>query len=170
MKRLLLLIVCIASLCAPTAALADLSAKSAFVLIRKVAPGEPFQDAIGFLGHHTGEWGVDGASDLKVRRWGTPSDEWFFDVLHDTKVVRATRITWVTPGKRDQQMTFSNLTTEGKFFFGRPGKFRTLTEAEWVEMDGKLLVLLKMGAAESDGVTLLTGIRNDAKESAKYGF
>lgn len=153
-----------------TSAYADLSAKSAFTLTTKVSPGTEFKEATGFLGKHSGEWTVDEAARMKVRRWGTPSDEWYFDVLHNGTVVRATRIIWVTKSRRDQQHKFSQLTTEGKRFFGVSGKFKGSSVAEWTELEDALLINVTMGDKPEDGVTMLTGIRNDKMESAKYGF
>ena len=149
-------------------ALADLSPRSAFVLVRRVAPGDTFKDATAFLGAHAAEWGMEGG--LKLRRWGTAADEWIFDVLHDARVVRATRITWNVRGRRDQQRLFSQLTTEGRKFFGFAAKFRGQTEAEWTELDGTLLVRAKLEDAPEGGVTLLTGIRQDKMQSETYGF
>lgn len=161
----LLLLAC--TLYAATPVWADLSAKSAFTLIRRVAPGDDIREASAFLGDYASE---RAAHDMKVRRWGTIDDEWFFDVLHDASQVRATRITWVTKGRRDQQTTYAQLTAEGKRFFGAVGTFNGFEEAEWREMGGKLLVRVRMGKNLEEGVTLLTGIRNDPMSSEKYGF
>lgn len=159
-----------ALLMCPVCASADLSAKGAFVLLRRIAPGTEFKDANAFLGRYSGEWAVDEAAGIKVRRWGTSSDEWYFDVLHDGRVVRASRITWQVSGRRDQQHTFSHLTTEGKKFFGKNAKFVGQNVAEWTELEETILVSVRMGDRAEDGVTMLTGIRNDEMESAKYGF
>ena len=166
------LAVALALLCllfAPGPSEADLSGSGAFVLIQKVAPGTELADATAFLGAHASEEAAEGKG-MKVRRWGDDDDDWMLDVLHDGSVVRATRIIWSTDTKREQQTIFSQLTTAGKKYFSRTAKFQGLDQAEWVEMDGKLLVRARIEPDLSDGVTLLTGIRNDAKESAKYGF
>lgn len=169
MKRRLLAVLILCLLGLPVACEAALSASAAFTLIQKVAPGTELPDAVSFLGNHASEGAAEGAG-MKVRRWGTEEDDWLLDVLHDGSVVRATRITWITRTKRDQQTIFSQLTTAGKKYFGGTAKFRGLDQAEWLEMDGKLLVLARIEPELSQGVTLLTGIRNDAKESSKYGF
>ena len=148
---------------------AVLSGSGAFVLIQKVAPGTEMADASAFLGAHASEKAGEGAG-MKIRRWGGEDDDWMLDVLHDGSVVRATRIIWNTETKREQQTIFSQLTTAGRKYFSRTAKFQGLDQAEWVEMDGKLLVRARIEPDLSDGVTLLTGIRNDAKESGKYGF
>ena len=148
---------------------AALSGSGAFVLIQKVAPGTELADASTFLGTYASEEAAEGAG-MKIRRWGDEDDDWMLDVLHDGSVVRATRIIWNTDTKREQQTIFSQLTTAGKKYFSRTAKFQGLDQAEWVEMDGKLLVRARIEPELSDGVTLLTGIRNDAMESGKYGF
>ncbi len=147
---------------------AELSPRGAFVLVRRVAPGDAFKDATAFLGTYAAEW--DAADNLKVRRWGTAADEWIFDVLHDARVVRATRVTWHVRGRRDQQRLFAQLTTEGRKFFGFAANFRGQTEAEWTELDGALLVRARIGEGADGGVTLLTGVRNDKMQSETYGF
>lgn len=152
-------------------AYAVLSARSAFTLIRRIPPGETLSGAVSFLGQHASEWVVDAAAKVKVRRWGTEGeDDWYFDVLHDGAVVRAARITWPTASKREQQAIFSQLTTEGKKFFGRPGTFRGMSEAEWKDFDGRWLVRAKLEAEISGGVTLLSGIRDEKMDSGKFGF
>jgi hypothetical protein len=167
--RLIFFSAALTILCAASAT-ADLSPRGAFVLVRRVAPGDTLNDATAFLGAHAVEWAVDAAAGLKLRRWGEASDEWVFDVLHDTRVVRATRITWNVRGMRDKQRLFSRLTTEGRKFFGFPAKSRGLTEADWTELGGTLLVRARLSDEREGGVTLLTGIRGDGLESEKYGF
>jgi hypothetical protein len=82
----------------------------------------------------------------------------------------ASRVTWRTKTKRDQQTTFSQLTSAGKKYFGRVAKFKNLTNAEWTEAGGTLLVKAVMEEAVSDGVTLLTAVRDREVDSGKYGF
>ena len=170
MRTFSLIAVLAAVLIAASPVWADLSPRSAFVLVRRVAPGDEFKDATAFLGLHAAEWTADEASGLKLRRWGTAADEWTFDVLHDTRVVRATRIAWNVRGRRDRQRLFSQLTTEGRKFFGFAATFRGHEEAEWTELDGTLLVRARIEEGADGGVTLLTGIRKDRMESEKYGF
>lgn len=149
---------------------AALSASGAFVLIRKVAPGDEFSDAAKFLGQHASERSSMGGKRMKITRWGSESDEWIFDVLHDGETVRATRIIWNTRTKRDQQTIFSQLTSEGRKYFGRAATFDGFDQAEWKELGGKLLVQARIEPEITQGVTLLTGIRNDEKESLTHGF
>jgi hypothetical protein len=151
-------------------ALANLSAQKAFTLIRSVPPGERIDSAAKFLGAYSAERSVNGAAGIKVRRWGRQEDEWFLELLHDGSLVMASRITWMTKTKRDQQTTYSQLTTAGKKYFGRVAKFKGLTEAEWTEAGGALLVRAIMKENVSDGVTLLTGVRDREVDSGKYGF
>jgi hypothetical protein len=151
-------------------AFADLSAQRAFILIRSVPPGEDLEKAEEFLGAHAGERDVKGSAGIKVRRWGGSEDEWIIDLLHDGSRVMASRITWRTESKRDQQTIFSQLTSAGKKYFGRNGKFNGLTEAVWTDMGGTLLVMAKQEAELAQGVTLLTGVRDSEVDSGKYGF
>ncbi|MDR3254335.1 MAG: hypothetical protein LBT31_02035 [Synergistaceae bacterium] len=153
-----------------SASFANLSASGAFTLLRKIPPGEDVADAVKFLGVHATERTVDAKTGIKVRRWGTEKDKWVFDVLHDGLVVRAARITWITVSKRDQQMIFGQLTSEGRKFFGRGGEFHGKEEAEWRDIGEKWLVIAKMEKELSNGVTLLSGIRDARMDSGKYGF
>lgn len=154
-----------AALCG--AAYAELSARSAFVLVRRVAPGDSLADAVSFLGEHYDETDVSG---LRVRRWGDEAAEWTFDVLHDGARVRATRITWRTPGRREQQRVFSQLTTEGRRFFGSAARSDGTRSAEWRELEGTILVRATMSDAIDGGVSLTVAVRNDAMTSEPYGF
>lgn len=151
-------------------AFAELSASGAFSLIRKIPPGEDMKAAGTFLGEYSSEKIVDEKAGIKIRSWGTPDDEWYFDVLHDGKVVRACRITWTTNSRGRQQTIFAQLSTAGKQFFGKPGVFRNQMETEWTDFDGKWLVRAKQGANAWDGVMLLSGIRDQRMDSGKYGF
>jgi hypothetical protein len=149
---------------------AALSASGGFTLIRKIPPGETIEGAVAFLGEHARERTVDEGAGIKVRRWGTPGDTWFFDVLHDGEYVRAARVTWATSSKRDQQTIFSQLTTSGKKFFGRTGTFKGMSEAEWRDFDGSWIVRARIGNEIADGVTLLSGIRDEEMDSGRFGF
>jgi hypothetical protein len=149
---------------------ADLSASGAFTLIRKIPPGEEISEAAKFLGEYESEKTVDAKEGIKIRRWGTPKDEWVFDVLHDGVLVRATRITWVTGSRREQQTIFAQLTSEGKKFFGKTAVFHGFTEAEWTDFGEKWLVLARQGDGPAGGVALLSGIRDAVMDSGKYGF
>ncbi len=152
------------------AARAELSAQGAFVLIKSIPPGESIAAVDKFLGKPAEERTLDQKSGIKVRRWGTPDDSWFMEVLHNGSLVRASRITWSVRSKGEQQTVFAQLTTAGRKFFGRAGKFRGSTEAEWSSFDDKWLVSVKLGDSIEDGVTVLSGIRGDRMESGKYGF
>lgn len=146
---------------------AALSARGAFVLVRRVAPGDSLEGAAQFLGEHDDE--VE-ASDLRVRRWGDGSAEWTFDVLHDGARVRATRITWRTQGRRDQQRVFAELTAEGKRSFGAAAQSDGSRAAQWTELEGTILVRATMAEAIDGGVSLTVGVRNDKMTSEPYGF
>ncbi|MDR0649757.1 MAG: hypothetical protein LBF92_10540 [Synergistaceae bacterium] len=149
---------------------AVLSPSGAFTLIRRIPPGEPLGDAAAFLGQHVSEKTVDSKEGIKIRRWGTASDKWFFEVLHDGSLVRAARINWVTASRGEQQKIFGQLTGEGRRFFGKGATYRTRTEAEWTDFGEKWLVLARQGEGPTDGVTLLSGIRDAEMDSGKYGF
>jgi hypothetical protein len=148
---------------------ADLSGRHAFTLLQTVPPGELLEDAAEFLGRHAAERAASGGDGIKIRRWGTQNDSWIFEVLHDGGTIRATRVTWMTRAKRDQQIIFSQLTTAGKNFFGRLGKFKGLTEVEWCDFGGRWIVRAKIKES-GDGVYLLSGIRGERMDSGKYGF
>jgi hypothetical protein len=159
----------VVGICAGSAS-ANLSAAKAFTLIRSVPPGEGIERATDFLGSFATERVVNDSAGIRVRRWGGSSDEWFIDVLHDGELVMASRVTWRTRTKRDQQTTFSQLTSAGTKYFGWKATFKSLTEAEWIDMGGALVVRVKMGPELSEGVTLLTGVRDSEVDSGKYGF
>jgi hypothetical protein len=149
---------------------AVLSPSGAFTLIRRVPPGEALSDASSFLGQHVSEKTVDSREGIKIRKWGTASDKWFFEVLHDGSLVRAARINWVTVSRGEQQKIFGQLTGEGRRFFGKSAAYRGRTEAEWTDFGEKWLVLARQGEGPADGVTLLSGIRDADMDSGKYGF
>jgi hypothetical protein len=150
-------------------ALADLSAKAAFLLLEKVPPGEYYPDARKFLGLPSAERTVDIEKDIKITRWGKSADSWTFEVLHDAEQVRATRITWRTATKSDQQRIFSQITTAGKNFFGSAAIFKNMEEAQWEDFEGRWLTRARIETGYS-GVTLLSGIRDAAMGSDRYGF
>ena len=164
---LLAVLLCLAC-CTPLRA--ELSAQGAFVLIKKIPPGEELAAVNKFMGAYTSERVLDAKAGIKVRRWGSPDDRWFIDVLHNGSLVRASRITWHTDSRSEQQTIFAQLTAAGRKFFGRAGKFCGSGEAEWESFDAKWLVRAKMGGGIEDGVTILSGIRDNRMESAKYGF
>jgi hypothetical protein len=149
---------------------ADLSANSAFTLIQKVPPGEWLDDAKSFLGPNASERIVDGALGIKVSTWGKASDTWVFDVLHDEDTVRATRITWRTKSRSQQQSIFSQLTATGKSFFRGFAKFNGMNEAEWSDFNGRWIVRATLCQNITDGVILLSGIRDAAMDSGRFGF
>lgn len=157
-------ILAVISLCG--CAHASLSARSAYVLIGRVAPGDSLEDAAKFLGAHTSERANGG--DI-VRTWGSDADEWKFDVLHDGKSVRATRITWRAENRRDRLTIFGQLTTEGRRYFGHAAKFPDFDTAEWSELDGRLLV---RAAVRHDAgiVSLLAGMRGGSRATDASGF
>jgi hypothetical protein len=148
---------------------ADLSAKAAFLLLEKVPPGEYYPDARQFLGLPSAERTVDIEQDIKITRWGKSADSWMFEVLHDAEQVRATRVTWRTATKGDQQRVFSQLTTAGKNFFGSAAIFKNMEEAQWEDFEGRWITRAKIEPGYS-GVTLLSGIRDAAMGSDRYGF
>jgi hypothetical protein len=148
---------------------ADLSAKAAFLLLEKVPPGEYYPDARQFLGLPSAERTVDIEKGLKITRWGKSADSWTFEVLHDAEQVRATRITWKTAAKSDQQRIFSQITTAGKNFFGSAAMFKNMEEAQWEDFGGRWITRARIEAGYS-GVTLLSGIRDAAMGSDRYGF
>jgi hypothetical protein len=151
-------------------AFADLSAKSAFTLLEKVPPGEPYPDARDFLGPASSERTVDSGRQIKITRWGKSGDTWIFEVLHDEEVVRATRITWRTKSKSEQQTTFSQLTTAGKKFFGKNAVFKGSGEAQWDDFGGRWIIRARIESDLAKGVTLLSGIRDSEVGSERYGF
>ncbi|MDR1650376.1 MAG: hypothetical protein LBR87_01160 [Synergistaceae bacterium] len=149
---------------------AALSAKGAFILLDKVPPGEYLPDAREFLGRPASSRVMDKNLGVGVLRWGSSGDSWFLDVLHDADTVRATRVTWRTKSRGEQQAIFSQLTTAGKNFFGRPAAFRGLSEAEWNDFGGRWIVVARIESDVTRGVTLLSGIRDQAMGSDKFGF
>jgi hypothetical protein len=152
------------------ASYADLSAQSAFTLIEKVPPGEYYPDAREFLGLPVAERTIDIGQNIKITRWGKSSDTWIFEVLHNEEDVRATRITWRTKSKGEQERIFSQLTTAGKNFFSKPGTFKGTKETEWSDFGNRWIVRLKIGDDLNKGVTLLSGIRDSVMGSDKFGF
>ena len=151
-------------------AYAALSAKAAFTLLEKVPPGEYYPDAKKFLGPPSAERVVDIDAGIKITRWGKTADTWIFEVLHDDEDVRATRITWRTKTKSEQQTIFSQLTTVGKQFFGKAAEFNGIKEAQWNDFGGRWIVKARMEDDLARGVTLLSGIRDSAMGSDRFGF
>jgi hypothetical protein len=149
---------------------ATLSARSAFTLLEKVPPGEYYADARNFLGLPSAERVVDIGDDIKITRWGKAADTWIFEVLHDDEVVRATRITWRTKTKSEQQTIFSQLTTVGRKFFGITAKFKGMDEAQWDDFGGRWIVRARLEDDLARGVTLLSGIRDSVMGSDRFGF
>jgi hypothetical protein len=149
---------------------ADLSAKAAFALIEKVPPGESYADARQFLGLPSAERTVDMKNGVKIANWGKSADSWTFEVLHDAEQVRATRITWRTASKGDQQRIFSQLTAAGKKFFGSVAAFKNMEEAQWEDFGGRWITRARIENGAQGGVTLLSGIRDAAMGSDRYGF
>ena len=159
-----------ALLLAESIAYAALSAKSAFTLLEKVPPGEYYPDAKKFLGSPSAERVVDIGAGIKITRWGRSADTWIFEVLHDDEDVRATRITWRTKTKSEQQTIFSQLTTVGKQFFGKAAEFSGVKEAQWSDFGGRWIVKAVMNDDLTRGVTLLSGIRDSVMGSDRFGF
>ncbi|MDR3279229.1 MAG: hypothetical protein LBT23_01845 [Synergistaceae bacterium] len=149
---------------------AALSAKSAFTLLERVPPGEYLEDARKFLGSPASARTMDKNLSIGVMRWGKSGDTWILDVLHDEDTVRATRVTWKTKSRGEQQSIFSQLTTVGKNFFDKPAIFRGSNEAEWNDFGGRWIIVAKIEDDITKGVTLLSGIRDQAMGSEKYGF
>ena len=149
---------------------AVLSPSGAFTLIRRIPPGEELAEAVKFLGPHASEKTVDSKEGVKIRKWGTAQDKWFFEVLHDGTLVRAGRVSWVTDSRGEQQKIFGQLTGEGRRFFGKAATFKGRTEAEWTDFGEKWLVRARQGESYADGVFLLSGIRDALMDSGKYGF
>jgi hypothetical protein len=149
---------------------AILSPSGAFTLIRRIPPGESLTEAAKFLGSHVSEKTVNAKEGIKVRRWGTADDEWFFEVLHDGTLVRAARVNWITVSRGEQQKIFGQLTGEGRRFFGKAASYKGRTEAEWTDFGEKWLVRARQGEGPTDGVFLLSGIRDALMDSGKYGF
>ncbi|MDR1516030.1 MAG: hypothetical protein LBS45_10055 [Synergistaceae bacterium] len=149
---------------------ANLSPSGAFALIREIPPGEPMSEASEFLGKHVSEKTLDSKEGIKIRRWGTPADKWVFEVLHDGSMVRAARINWITSSRSEQQKIFGQLTGEGRRFFGKGAVYNGRLEAEWTDFGEKWLVRARQGEGSTDGVTLLSGIRDAEMDSGKYGF
>lgn len=147
---------------------ATLSPGSAFALTQHVAPGEDLRVSMAYLGDHTMEAPLSG--DLTVMTWGSPLDEWMLDVLNDGRYVRATRITWNVKGRRAQQTLFAQITSEGRKFFGTAPRFVDGSTAEWRELEGSLIMRAHIADELDGGVSLLTGVRNDAMASDIYGF
>ena len=149
---------------------AKLSGSQAFILIKKVPPGETLEKAVEFLGPHTTENTLDEEAGIKVRIWDIKDSKWSLDILHDGKVVRAAKVRWWKQDRGSASIVFAEMTVAGKKDFGKPGKFSKngdTDESYWEEMSGHWLVLAKRSG---DMVTLLSGIRNDEKESLRYGF
>jgi hypothetical protein len=167
-KRLAAAAMLTVSLISP--AFADLSAKGAFMLLEKVPPGEYYPDARDFFGPASSERTVDIDKQIKITRWGKSGDTWIFEVLHDEEDVRATRITWKTKSKSEQQAIFSQLTTAGKNFFGKSADFKGSGEAQWDDFGGRWIIRARIESDLAKGVTLLSGIRDSAVGSDRYGF
>jgi hypothetical protein len=155
-------------MCAPS--WGELSASGAFTLLGRIPPGEDMAEAVKFLGEHASEKTLNAKEGIKIWRWGAPSDKWMFDVLHDGKLVRAARITWITSSRREQQVLFAQLTGEGRKFFGKRATYNGNTDANWSDFGEKWIVSARQGDSPEDGVTLLSGIRDSDMGSAKYGF
>ncbi|MDR1509594.1 MAG: hypothetical protein LBS53_08150 [Synergistaceae bacterium] len=151
-------------------AMAAMSGSAAFTLLEKIPPGEFFSDAREFLGAPAFIRPIAGGNGMKLARWGKTSDPWFFDVLHDEDTVRATRITWRTKTRSEQQSIFSQLATAGGRFFGHGALFRGSEEAEWNDFDGRWIVRIKIEHDVTKGVTMLSGIRDQAVGSEQFGF
>lgn len=147
-----------------------LSAAGGFSLIRKVPPGEDLLSAEKFLGAYTSETVIDADGGIKIRRWGSENDSWFFDALHDGKEIKATRVKWTTRSVAEQQSIFAQLTTAGKNSFERRGQFAGSNEIRWSDFGGRWMVVARYGGNIADGTTLLSGIRSKEFDSAKYGF
>ena len=159
-----------AILSAASPSYAALSAKSAFTLLEKVPPGEYYPDAKKFLGSPSAERVVDIDGGIKITRWGKSADTWIFEVLHDDEDVRATRITWRTKTKSEQQTIFSQLTTVGKQYFGKIAEFNGMNEAQWEDFGGRWIVRARMEDDLERCVTLLSGIRDSVMGSDRFGF
>ena len=149
---------------------ATLSARSAFTLLEKVPPGEYYPNAKNFLGSPAEERVVDIDEGIMITLWGRPNDTWIFEVLHDEEDVRATRITWRTKKKSAQQTIFSQLTSVGRQFFGKTASFNGMNEAQWEDFGGRWIVRARLEKNIADGVTLLSGIRNNVMDSEQFGF
>ena len=132
-------------------------------------PGEYYPDARQFLGPPSAERTVDIENGVKITRWGKSADSWTFEVLHDDEQVRATRITWRSAAKSEQQRIFSQVTTAGKNFFGSAAIFKNMEEAQWEDFGGRWITRVRIETG-SGGVTLLSGIRDAAMGSDRYGF
>jgi hypothetical protein len=170
MRKLARTAISIALLLQAIPALAALSGNAAFTLLEKVPPGEYFPDAREFLGAPAFIRPIAGGNGMKTARWGKASDPWILDVLHDEDTVRATRITWRTKTRGEQQSIFSQLATAGGKFFGKGALFRGSNEAEWNDFDGRWIVRLKIENDVAKGVTMLSGIRDQAVGSEQFGF
>jgi hypothetical protein len=170
MKKFARAAISAALLLAALPAAAALSGSAAFTLLEKVPPGEHFPDAREFLGAPAFVRPIAGGNGMKIARWGKPSDQWIFDVLHNEDTVRATRITWRTKTRGEQQSIFSQLASEGGKFFGKGALFRGSDEAEWNDFGGRWIVRLKIESDVAKGVTMLSGIRDRAVGSEQFGF
>jgi hypothetical protein len=170
MKKFTRAAISIAFLLSAFPAMAALSGSAAFTLLEKVPPGEFFSDARAFLGAPAFIRPIAGGNGMKLARWGKDSDSWIFDVLHNEDTVRATRITWRTKTRSEQQSIFSQLVTAGGKFFGKTALFRRSDEAEWNDFDGRWIVRLKIEHNVTKGVTMLSGIRDQAVGSEQFGF
>ena len=170
MKKYILALVTALFLLAPLPSEAALTANSAFVLIQKVPPGEYLPDAKAFLGAPSSERVVDMSLGIKIIRWGRQDDTWTLDVLHDEDTVRATKIIWRTKSRSEQQTIFSQITTAGKNFFGKPAAFNGMNEAEWSDFGGRWIVRATIEQDMTKGVILLSGIRDANMDSGKFGF
>jgi hypothetical protein len=169
MRKAMFIIILALLVFSASSARADLSAKSAFILLEKVPPGEYYPDARQFLGPPSAERTVDIEDGVKITRWGKSADSWTFEVLHDADQVRAVRITWRTASKSDRQRIFSQITTAGKKFFGSTAIFKNMEEAQWEDFEGRWITRAKIEDG-SGKVTLLSGIRDAAMGSDRYGF
>jgi hypothetical protein len=170
MKKIARAAALIAFLAAAFPAEAALSANSAFTLLDKIPPGEYLPDAREFLGTPAFERAIAGGSGMKISRWGKQGDSWILDVLHDEDTVRATRITWKTKTRSEQQSIFSQLASSGGKFFGKGPLFRSSDEAEWNDFDGRWIVRLRIERDVTKGVTMLSGIRDQTVGSEQFGF
>ena len=87
----------------PSSADAELYAGGAFILLRKIPPGESLAAANTFLGSKFFNRTVDKKEGIGIRRWGTKKDPWFLEALHDREMIRAIRVTWPTLDRGKQQ-------------------------------------------------------------------
>lgn len=126
-----------------TAAWADLSPTSGYLLIARTAPGTSYGDVTEYLGEPTST--TDG--ETSVSRWGQDGDDWVLDVEHRDGTVTSSRVTWRSKSPRAARSFFASMTREGREIYGRPATYPTSDRAVWEDRTSAFEIVLEVAAA-----------------------